>query len=119
MAYVELVGLAGVLKNLNSAIAGIKGRTEGGVLKGALLVDRRAGEKTPVRLGILKASRSTGLIQRGDNPQAAVTYGASYAPFVHENLEAHHNVGQAKFLEAAVNESTGDVLRIIGEEAHV
>lgn len=119
MPYVELTGLSGVLKNLNSAIAGIKGRTEGGVLKAALLVDRRSGEKTPVRFGILKASRSTQLIQGGNEPQAAVSYKAAYAPFVHENLEAHHNVGEAKFLEHAVNESTGDIVRIIGEEARV
>ena len=34
-------------------------------------------------------------------PKVRVGYSAPYAVYVHENLEAHHPVGQAKFLEAA------------------
>jgi hypothetical protein len=30
---------------------------------------------------------------------------AEYAIHVHENLEAHHDVGQAKFMESVINES--------------
>jgi hypothetical protein len=34
-------------------------------------------------------------------PRVVVGYSAGYAVYVHENLEAYHPVGQAKFLEAA------------------
>lgn len=41
------------------------------------------------------------LIKRhsGKRPVVTVGYNASYAIFVHEDLEAYHKVGQAKFLE--------------------
>jgi hypothetical protein len=32
-------------------------------------------------------------------------YGANYSLFVHEDLEAHHENGQAKFLETAMREN--------------
>jgi uncharacterized protein YyaL (SSP411 family) len=35
-------------------------------------------------------------------PKVVVGYTADYAVYVHENLEAYHSVGQAKFLESAV-----------------
>lgn len=35
----------------------------------------------------------------GKKPEVTVGYTASYAIFVHENLEARHTVGQAKYLE--------------------
>jgi len=38
-------------------------------------------------------------------PTAASPQGAGYALIVHEDLEARHTVGEAKFLEKSVNES--------------
>ena len=37
-------------------------------------------------------------------PSVAVSFSAAYAMPVHENLEAHHPVGQAKFLEQPARE---------------
>jgi len=34
-----------------------------------------------------------------ENPRVIVGYTQNYAIYVHENLEAHHPVGQAKYLE--------------------
>ena len=70
----------------------------------------------PVKTGVLKASGyleiRTGL---GDRVVGEVGYGKGnnppYAPFVHENLDAHHAVPtQAKFLEQAVNEELAGAL---------
>jgi len=36
---------------------------------------------------------------KDDNVSVVVGFTAAYAVYVHENLEAHHPVGQAKFLE--------------------
>lgn len=36
-----------------------------------------------------------------NQPKVRVGYSADYAVYVHENMEAHHPVGQAKFLETA------------------
>jgi uncharacterized protein YyaL (SSP411 family) len=42
-------------------------------------------------------------------PKVVVGYTADYAVYVHENLEAYHPVGQAKFLEVAVRRHRRDV----------
>jgi hypothetical protein len=49
------------------------------------------------------------------NVQVTVGYTQSYAIFVHENLNAHHEVGQAKFLEQPARELTesGELTLII------
>lgn len=38
----------------------------------------------------------------GDKLEIVIGYKAPYAVYVHENLEAYHPVGQAKFLEVAI-----------------
>jgi hypothetical protein len=63
-----------------------------------------AKERTPVQTGALRAS---GRVEVED-ASVAMSFGGpaiGYAVFVHENLQAHHPVGQAKFLESAVTEA--------------
>jgi hypothetical protein len=42
-----------------------------------------------------------------------VVYSAPYAIYVHENLEAHHPIGQAKFLEEPARLLEGEMREII------
>ncbi len=64
---------------------------------------------TPRDTGALRASghvEGPTLTARG--PEVEMGYGGSSAPyavFVHEKLDAHHDVGQAKFLEQPVLEA--------------
>lgn len=68
-----------------------------------------AKRRTPVQTGTL---RSSGVVE-GPDPKSGeievrLAFGgpaAPYAVYVHENLEAFHKVGQAKFLESTLNES--------------
>lgn len=46
--------------------------------------------------------RLTTLAERGAGADAVVGYSAPYAVFVHEDLEAHHPVGEARFLSRAL-----------------
>jgi predicted GNAT family N-acyltransferase len=46
-----------------------------------------------------------------------VGYTQAYAIYVHENLQAHHPVGQAKFLEQPARELQPVLRRIISEAA--
>lgn len=69
-----------------------------------------AKRRTPWDTGAL---RSSGHVQppRRDGSGVSVTLGfggsaAPYAIFVHENLEAFHPNGQAKFLESTLTESS-------------
>lgn len=48
-----------------------------------------------------------------DDCQYTVGYSAPYAIFVHENLEANHPHGQAKFLEQPAREMRGALARTI------
>lgn len=68
-----------------------------------------AKRRTPVETGAL---RSTGVVAEpelsGNRVTVAMGFGGpavDYAVPVHENLEAHHPRGQAKFLESVLNEA--------------
>jgi hypothetical protein len=51
----------------------------------------------------------------GDNPKPSVSVGftQAYGIFVHENLEAHHPTGQAKFLEQPAREMATEIPQIV------
>lgn len=53
-----------------------------------------------------------------DTPGVVIGVGASYASYVHEDLEAHHAPGkEAKFLQHAFEEKLPEVLKIIERNA--
>jgi hypothetical protein len=49
-------------------------------------------------------------------PSVSVGYTQSYAIYVHENLEAEHPTGQAKFLEQPAREKRKDIKDIVKDE---
>lgn len=56
-------------------------------------------EKLKELVAALKA-KSSAMAGRTPGPSATVSYSTKYALFVHEDLEAKHKTGQAKYLEA-------------------
>jgi hypothetical protein len=89
-----------------------------------------AKELTPVDTGALRASGhvekpeiscSTVTVELGFGGQAGGGKEIGYAFYVHENLEAHHTVGQAKFLETPLTDRQEDIqeriAKTIGEIA--
>jgi hypothetical protein len=50
---------------------------------------------------------------RGEPGAVVVGFTAAYAIYVHENLQAYHKVGQAKFLEQPARTMARDLGRII------
>jgi len=87
---------------------------------------RVAIPKTPIATGELRArSFNEGPLQEGDKHVQVVGFEKhagnwdkdnAYAVPVHENLEAHHNVGEAKFLEHAVQETESKLLSYLAKE---
>ena len=67
-----------------------------------------AKKRTPVDTGVLRSSGHVrGPEKSGDTWQVRLIFGgpaAKYAAQVHENLTAHHAVGQAKYLESVILE---------------
>jgi len=85
----------------------------------ALEIENVSKERTPVRYGILRASHET-KIEMEPEIRATIEVGgpsAPYAWYVHEDMEAHHEVGQAKFLESAMMEAGSDLPRRLA--AHI
>ena len=79
----------------------------------ALLVQGDSMEHTPVDTGALRASHETERpVFSGADVSVTIKVGgpaAGYAVEVHEDLEAHHEVGEAKFLESALNRAVPDI----------
>jgi hypothetical protein len=70
------------------------------------LIAKVSQERTPVLTGSLRESHIVQLDK--DAMIVTISVGgpdAPYALYVHENLDAFHEVGQAKFLESAVLEA--------------
>lgn len=114
-----LRGEAEALKKLNRELKAIKGRTIQGMAAAATLVKGRSQAKTPVDEGNLKASHYTATGVTLSGPVAEVGCTADYAIYVHEDLEANHTVGQAKFLESALNESKDDIVNTVRRRARI
>jgi len=70
-----------------------------------------AKARTPVEFGVLKASGKVSDHATVRDLTARLTYGTEYAVFVHERTELRHRVGEAKFLERAVNKTAGTLAR--------
>lgn len=72
-------------------------------------------KRTPVLTGDLRDSHVTvGPIIRGNSISVEIHVGSdkvNYAIQVHEDLDAFHKVGQAKFLESTLRESAPYILR--------
>jgi hypothetical protein len=49
----------------------------------------------------------------GDAPRVVVSYDMDYAVYVHEDLEAHHLVGQAKFLEEPARQKADEIAAVV------
>ena len=66
---------------------------------------RIAQQRTPVDTGFLRQSAR---VREVDFASFKIIYLASYAIYVHDREELDHDVGQALFLESAINESRFD-----------
>lgn len=68
---------------------------------------------TPLEYGDLRSSLTVDPATEADL-ESAVTSDLEYAVYVHEDLAARHDDGQAKFLEEAARQSAGEVEQIMG-----
>lgn len=116
----NITGQDKVIANLNKEIRGMKDRSRGGMKESALLVRRESMKQTPVLTGNLKGSHYTEIIsdlRHGVGAEIGLT--ASYAPYVHENLDAHHKNGRARFLALALVENARNILQILARHARI
>lgn len=86
------------------------------IRRAGLLVQREAQKKTPVDTGLLRKSARTLANGSGFDTTVSVSFSTAYAIYVHEDLEAYHEVGQAKFLERAALENREEIIRMVKSE---
>jgi hypothetical protein len=110
----KVTGFREVMENLNERIANIENSTLDGLFAAGLFLQGEAQKLCPVDTGNLRGSAYT---RRESKKSVEVGFGAVYAAPVHEDLEAHHEVGQAKFLETPMKERQSEMLAIIQERA--
>ena len=83
-------------------------------------IAEKVKSQTPVDTGRLRSTiRAEGPFYDGDRISAQVVAGgpeAEYAVTVHEDLDAEHKVGNAKFLERPLKESAPDILPGVAEK---
>ncbi|MEE9359079.1 MAG: HK97 gp10 family phage protein [Hyphomicrobium sp.] len=79
--------------------------------------------RTPVEFGTLRDSHDVkDPVFSGDNVSVSIEVGGPAAPYgfyVHEDLEAHHELGQAKFLESTIAESRRSLGRRLAKRISV
>lgn len=114
-----MMGKSKVLKNLNEALAKINNKTAKSLVKAGMLVKGRSQALTPVDTGNLKAGHYLAQGGSKNNPIVEIGLTAPYAKYVHEDLNANHPTGQAKFLEQALNVSTREIIVIIKNGAKI
>lgn len=88
-----------------------------GLRLGAAMVKRESQMRTPVDEGNLKGGHYTAVQVNGSFAVAEIGTVADYAIYVHEDLEAYHPVGEAKFLENAMQAKKDEVINLIHRSA--
>lgn len=111
-----LEGLERVFANLNREVSKVKGRTVAGLLAGGLIIQAEAQRRTPVDTGNLKGSAYTRKAP-DDGKAVEVGFGAAYAIYVHEDLQAFHDDGEAKYLENAAVEKGPEAIAAVAAYA--
>ena len=130
----NISGLNQVLKNLNTKVLMVENNSRRGLQRAGLLIKKEAVENAPHDTGHLRGSA---YLRSGENfkgPWVIVGFAASYALFVHEGVNVglgtaasnkgkkigrgfRSEVGGPKFLELAVKENQGKIIKILKEEA--
>ena len=106
MAEIKLEGFIELNNKFKKSISEISDVIQDALLDCGNDLQQKAQDLTPVRTGALKASAFTEADKQGKNPSVVVGFEEEYAIYVHENLEAYHDNGQAKFLEQPLRENT-------------
>ena len=110
---VRLIGAEAFVKTIR-ALGDASPRFAGiALFREAERIMTKAKALTPVLTGALRASGQVVPPEmHGDRVRVTMGFGNSavgYAVHVHENLQARHPVGQAKFLEQPFNEAMSDM----------
>lgn len=117
---IRIDGIEALLDRVSEVGQDILRRGADALYRQGELIMTEAKLRTPVDTGAL---RNSGLVdgpEKGPNGYVvALTFGGPSLPYaihVHENLQAAHPIGQAKFLESTVTEASAGLAARIAED---
>lgn len=113
---VKLEGFVELTNKLNKSVSQISDTVQSALLDCGNDLQQKAQDLTPVDTGALRSSAFTESDRQGKNPSVIVGFEEEYSIFVHENLEAHHNIGQAKFLEQPLKENADKYVEYVRDK---
>lgn len=117
---IQLVGIDRTLTHVRQLAKEDKKALRAGMGKAGRFLLARSKALTPVSTGRLHASGKSRVLNNSEsNPEYIVSFDTDYAVHVHENLDAFHPVGQAKFLEEPAREYRLTLLHIIRSEVRL
>jgi hypothetical protein len=112
MADVEFtLDVRDVTENLSELLRNVPAAVSRALYEEMQVEKEESMRRTPVEFGALKRSHVVHEpVISGDEITVMITVGGVAAPYaldVHEDLEAFHDDGEAKFLESTIRESAG------------
>jgi hypothetical protein len=113
----KMTGLKEAQQAIKAAKVSVQQATAAAMYVAGNVVMTEAKQRAPIDLGILRASGYVTLPKAGSSPVVEVGFGGAaeqYALIQHERTEFRHEVGEAKYLENAINAT--DIKGIIEEE---
>lgn len=113
---VQLQGFSELTNKLNRNASRVEDTCQDALLECGNDLQQKAVDITPKDTGALRGSAHTDAEPQAGKPSVVVAFDEEYAIYVHENLEAHHPVGQAKFLEQPLRENADKYIKYIGEK---
>jgi len=104
-----LKGAGDVIANLKKVQSEFAKKRRQALTRIGVIVKADSVKMTPVDTTNLRGAAFSE-VQGQDSVIIGYDQSAAYAPYVHEDLEAHHDVGEAKFLEKAVKKNQKRIL---------
>ena len=126
-----LIGQDKLLSNHEVKKTEMNDKTAEALRKAGGEIIRVSVQKTPIQTGELRSrSFNEGPLKYKDIYTQVIGYekfadtwnaekSKAYAVYVHENLEAQHHVGEAKFLEHAIQETSGKIINYLKREMQI
>lgn len=114
-----LRGAAEMQRTLQRIAANVPEQAEDALEEAAEDILQEAQARVPIDTGELHDSGGVQVTNDRHRTRVEIFFTAPHAPYVHEDLEADHPTGEAKFLESAMNEAESDLLNKVGKSINL
>lgn len=113
---IHMTGLNEVEANINRLIKNNWKDAKRGLLHEANIILDKSIKQTPIEFGVLRGSGTVEETKEDkDEYEVTIGFNTEYAAAVHENLNAYHSKGKAKYLEDPLMARVDDIPKNIAK----